>query len=134
MTPLVRNAICYLSERCFFYSCYDSWKMNKFPISMKFHFKKGKIYFQSLISPSYHELHCPSIVHMSHMEPIFQDLHFYCTKKIPKNHNQFCHFVMGVKPTSWCLLRPWFPCTWKQSIQQNLFITFYHQTLGPFAS
>ena len=26
---------------------------------------------------------------MNHMEPIFQDLHFYCTKKVPKKRNFF---------------------------------------------
>ena len=29
------------------------------------------------------------------MEHILQKLHFYCTKKVPKNLNQFCHFRHG---------------------------------------
>ena len=45
---------------------------------------------------------------MNHMEPIFQDLLFCCTKKVPQIHNQFCHFCHGVEPTSWCLLTPWY--------------------------
>ena len=62
---------------------------------MKFDFKKEKTYFESVISPSFDELHCSTIVHMSHMEHIFQDLPFYCTEKVPKNHNQFFHFRHG---------------------------------------
>ena len=69
--------------------------MNKFQISMKFDFKNGKTYFESLISPSFDELHCSTIVHMNHMEHMFQDLTFYCTKKVTKNHNHFFHFCHG---------------------------------------
>ena len=29
---------------------------------------------------------------MNHMDPIFQDPTFYWTKKVPRIHNQFCHF------------------------------------------
>ena len=29
------------------------------------------------------------------MEPMFQDLPFCCTKKVPKNHNIFFHFCHG---------------------------------------
>ena len=32
------------------------------------------------------------IVNMNHMKLIFQDLPFYCTKKVTKKHYQFCHF------------------------------------------
>ena len=63
--------------------------MNKFKISMKFDFKNGKIYFESLIPPSFDELHCSTMVHMNRMEHMFQDIPFYCTKKVPRNHNQF---------------------------------------------
>ena len=59
---------------------------------MKFDFKNGKTYFESLISPSFDELHCSTIVHMNHMKHMFQDLPFYCTKKVPKNHKHFFHF------------------------------------------
>ena len=62
---------------------------------MKFDFKNGKTYFESLISPSFDELHCSTIVHMNHMKHMFQDLPFYCTKKVPKNHNQFFHLRQG---------------------------------------
>ena len=62
---------------------------------MKFDFKNGKTYFGSLISPSFDELHCYTIVHMNHMEHMFQDLPFYCTKKVPKYHNHFFHFCHG---------------------------------------
>ena len=62
---------------------------------MKFYFKNGKTYFKLLIFPSFDELHCSTIVPMNHMEHMFQDLPFYCTKKVPKNHNQFFHFHHG---------------------------------------
>ena len=45
-----------------------------------------------IISPSFRDLHCSSVVHMNHMEPNFPDLPLYCTNKVLKNHNQFCHF------------------------------------------
>ena len=54
---------------------------------MKFDFKNGKTFFESLISPSFYDLHCFTIVHMNHTEHMFQDLPFYCTKNVPKNHN-----------------------------------------------
>ena len=73
---------------------------------MKFDLKNGKNYFESLISLSFDELHCSKIVHMNHMEHMFQDLPFYCTKKVPKNHNHFFTFVTGVELASWCLLGP----------------------------
>ena len=62
---------------------------------MKFDFKNGKTYFESLTSPSFDELHCSTIVHMNHMEHMFQDLLFYGTKKVPKNHIQFFHSLPG---------------------------------------
>ena len=91
----------------FFLVVFSRWKRYKFQISIKFDFKNGKTYFESLISPSFDELHCSTIVPMNHMELMFQDLSFYCTKKVPKNHKQFFTFVTGLELTSWCLLRPW---------------------------
>ena len=79
----------------FFLVVLSRWKGNKFQISMKFHLKNWKTYFESLISPSFNELHCSTIVHMNHMEHMFQDLPFYCTKKVPKNYNHFFHFSHG---------------------------------------
>ena len=32
---------------------------------------------------------------MNQMEHMFQDLPFYCTKKVPKKHNQFFHLCHG---------------------------------------
>ena len=63
---------------------------------MKFDFKSGKTYFESLISHSFDEVHCSTIVHTNHMEHMFQDLPFYCNEKFPKNHNHFFHFRHGV--------------------------------------
>ena len=51
---------------------------------MKFDFKNGKTYFESLISPSFDELHCSTIVHMNHMEHMFQDLPFLLHQEGPK--------------------------------------------------
>ena len=62
---------------------------------MKFDLKNGKTYFESLISPSFDELLGSTIVYMNHMEHMFQDLPLHCTKKVPKNHNQFVHFRHG---------------------------------------
>ena len=36
-----------------------------------------------------YNMHCSPIVHMNHMKLIFQDLHFICKKKVPKNRNHF---------------------------------------------
>ena len=63
---------------------------------MKFDLKNGKTYFESVISPSFDELHCSTIVHMNHMKRLFQNLSFYCTKKVPKNRNNFFYFRHGV--------------------------------------
>ena len=57
----------------------------QFEISKKFNFKKRKISFKSLISPSFDQLYCSPIVHINHIEPIFQGPPFYCTKKVPRN-------------------------------------------------
>ena len=32
---------------------------------------------------------------MNRMDPMFQDLPFCCTKKVPKNHNKLFHFRHG---------------------------------------
>ena len=66
--------------------------MKKNKILLKLDFNNGKINFELLIYPSFDELHCTTIVHMNHMEHMFQDLSFYCTKKVPKKHNKFFHF------------------------------------------
>ena len=56
---------------------------------MKIHLKDGKNYFESLISPSFDELHCSTIVHMNHMEPMFQDLPFFVHQEGPKKPQSF---------------------------------------------
>ena len=85
----------FLSKLVFFLVVLSRWKRNKSQILMKFDFKNGKTYFESLISPSFDELNCSTIVHMNHMKHMFQDLPFYCTKKVPKNNNHFFHFRHG---------------------------------------
>ena len=71
------------------------WKITKFQITMKFYLKNLKTFCESLISPSFHVLYCSPKVYMKHLEPLFQDLPFCCTKKVPKNHNQPVHFCQG---------------------------------------
>ena len=63
---------------------------------MKIHLKNCKIYFELLISPSFDELHCSTIVHINHMEPMFQDLPFIAPRSSPKNLNKFFDFCHGV--------------------------------------
>ena len=93
------------------------WKRNTFKISLKIHFKKRKIICETFFSPSFDVLHSSTIVYMDHTELIFQDLFFYCTKKVAENHNQFVRFHHGVKHTSWCLLIPWSSSPPKQGRQ-----------------
>ena len=96
-------------SKIIFLVVFSRWKRNKFQISMKFDFKNGKSNFETLISPSVDELHCSTIVHMNHMEHMFQDLSFYCTKMVPKKNTiNFFTFVTGVELTSCWLLIPWF--------------------------
>ena len=82
----------FLSKLVFFLVVLSRWKSNKFQISMKFDFKNGKNYFELLMSPSFDELHCSTIVHMNHTEHMFEDLPFYCTKKFPKTTIIFFQF------------------------------------------
>ena len=91
----------------FFLVVLSRWKRNKFQISVKFDFWNGKTNFELLIFPSFDELHFSTKVHMNHMEDMFQDLSFYCTKKVTKKKIIFFTFVTGVELTSWCLLIPW---------------------------
>ena len=102
-----RNALYYFYQNLFLLVVLTSWKRNTFQISMKFHFKKREIDFETEFSPSFDVLHSSPMVYINHMELMFQDLLLYCTKKVPENHNSFFTFVKGVKHTSWCLLRPW---------------------------
>ena len=89
---MVRSAIYYFSHFSFLSVALSRWKSTKLKISIKFHLKNGKTFFESLISPSFDELYYSPIVYMNRMEPMFQDLPFCCTKKVPKNHNNFFHF------------------------------------------
>ena len=84
------------SIKTFFLVDLSRWKRNKFKISIKLHLKNGKIFVSSLISSSFYELHRSTIDHMNHLEPMFQDLPFYCTKKVPKTTFNFVTFVTGV--------------------------------------
>ena len=62
---------------------------------MKIYFKNWKTYFESLISPSFDELHYSTIVHMSHMEHMFQDLPFTALRRSQKTTINFFTFVPG---------------------------------------
>ena len=94
-THVERNTIYYFYPNLFLLVVLTCWKRNTFQISMKFHFKKRKIIFETLFSPSFDVLHSSPIVYMDHTELIFQDLLLYCTKKVPENHNKFFHFRHG---------------------------------------
>ena len=63
-----------------------------FQISLKILFKKKKIIFETLFSPSFELLHSSPIVFTDHTELIFQDLLLYCTQKVKENQNQSVHF------------------------------------------
>ena len=77
-------------------------------LKYQWNLKKEKGFFQSFICPSFDELHFSPLVQLNPMEPIFQDLHFYSTKQVPKTKIYFVTFVTGVEPTSWYLLWPWY--------------------------
>ena len=57
----------FLSKLVFFLVVLSCWKRNTFQISIKFDLKNWKTYFEYLISPSFDELHCSTIVHMNHI-------------------------------------------------------------------
>ena len=78
-----------------FYCCFDPLKNFKFQISMTCHWKKRKINFPSVIFPPLHELHCSPIVHMNHMEPIFQDLPLYAPRRSQKPQSTFSLLSWG---------------------------------------
>ena len=73
---------------------------------MKLHLESTQIYFELIISRSIDELHCSLIVHMNHIEPMFQDLPFFAPRRSQKTTINFVTFVTGVELTSWCFLRP----------------------------
>ena len=65
------NAIYYFYENLFRLVVLTWWIRNTFQISMKFHFKKREINFETLFSPSFNVLHSSSMVYINHMELIF---------------------------------------------------------------
>ena len=79
----------------FFSGCFEFLKKEQILYFNEILLKNGKNYFEFVISPSFNKLHCSTIVNMNQSEHMFQDLPFYCTKKVPKNHNQYCHFCHG---------------------------------------
>ena len=92
---------------CFFFLFGPSEKGTHFKFQWNFTKKKRKTDFETLFSHSFDMLPSSPMVYMNHTELMFQDLILYCTKKVPKNHNDFFFtFVTGVKHTSCCLLRP----------------------------
>ena len=75
---------------------------------MKFHLKNCKNIFEKFIFRLFYEVHCWPIFLLIRLVFFFQDLIFYCTKKVPKTTINFVTVVTGSELTSWCLLRPWF--------------------------
>ena len=74
---------------------------------MKFDFENGKTYFESIISPSFDELHCSTIVHMNHMEHMFQDLPFLLHQEGPQTPQSiFSLSSLGWNSLAGALLRP----------------------------
>ena len=66
---------------------------------------------------------------------IFQDF-FLLPNKVPKSTINFGTFVTGVKPTHWCLLRPWFVIEGGVGYSscrttRSCIIGPYHQGCGP---
>ena len=90
-TPVVRNAVKYFFKK-FFLVVLTAEKRSNFKFQWNFTLK---VNFVLLISLSLDDLYCPP---KNQMEHIFQDLPFYCTKKVKKNHNQFCHFLCNLFP------------------------------------
>ena len=93
-THVERSTVYHFYPNCFLLVVLTCRKRITFQISMKFHFKK-RIFFKTSFSPSFDVLRSSQIVYIDHTELIFQDLHLYGTKKVPKNHNQFFHFCHG---------------------------------------
>ena len=62
---------------------------------MKFPLKNWKNNLQKLISRLFDEVHFSPIFFIIRLVFIFQDKIFYCTKKFPKNLNQFWYFRQG---------------------------------------
>ena len=89
-----------------FSCCFEPLKKEQ--ISMKFHFKTRKTKLEWLISCLFDELHCSTIFYMICLVFIFQDILFIAPTSSQKSTIRFSTFVTGLKPTSWCLLRPWF--------------------------
>ena len=82
-------------ENSFFLLFWAAEKGKNFTFQWNLTSKRGKFIFNHHFSPSFDELLCSPIVVMNHLEPMVQDLPFYCTKKVPKIHNQFFHFCHG---------------------------------------
>ena len=80
---------------CSFLLFWPAEKGTYFKFQWNFTKKNREINFETLFSPSFNLLHSSPMVFVNHMEPIFQDLLLYCTKKVPENHNHFFHFRHG---------------------------------------
>ena len=94
-TPVVRNAMYYLSQKLFFLVVLSRWKRNKFCISMKFDFKKRKIYLESLF---FSFIWWAILLTNSSYEPhgtYVSGFTFLLHQEGPKIHNQFFHFRQG---------------------------------------
>ena len=87
-----------ISLKTNFFGCFDLLKKEQISNFNEISLKKWIFFFnfESLVSPSFDDLHCSTIVRENHMEPMFQNLSLYWTKKVPKNHNQLFSLLSWV--------------------------------------
>ena len=64
------------------------------------------------------------------MKHIFQNLSFIAPRKSQKNTKTCVTFVTGVKPTSWCLLRPWYKGLATKGLWQAVFLKPYNSLIS----
>ena len=99
-TPVVRNAMYYLSQKLFFFLLF--WAAEKrtyFTFQWNLTLKRGFFILNHNVSPSFDKLLWSPLVHMNL---------FIAPKTSQKSTIIFFTFVTGVELTSWCLLRLWY--------------------------
>ena len=83
-------------------------KGTNFKFQWNFTLKEKKIIFLLLISKLVDDVHCSPICICSVWYLTFRIYVFIAPTRSQKTTMYFGTFVTGVKPTSWCLLRPWY--------------------------
>ena len=90
-----RNTIYYFYSNLFLLVVLTWWTRNTFKISMKLHWKKIKIIFETLFSPSFDVPHNPPIVLWTTQNLSFRIYFYIATKRSKKITIIFSTFVMG---------------------------------------